>query len=157
MTFSDPADHDGVAQGDRLNQGRRLPEYARVDLARALTSPPLAGLTGLQRYPAGGPLFGSPVPVPPMPWKLTPARGHISGNAVMTDGRSADQVAVGVYDRGGTLVASRRTDGSGWIGFVDVPPGEYTLRAEGTGGARASAPVTVVAGRVAPVAFVLER
>jgi len=149
---------------DRLvNERRRAPEYARAELAAALTTVPWAApLTAAPPGTAASgsiltPPFAGPVPVPPMPWKLSPTTGHLRGAAVMANGTPADQVQVDLYDVRQRLVASRRTTGSGWFGFVDLAPGAYRLAAAGPGGAQASASVTVVAGQVAPAALVLGR
>ncbi len=144
-----------------VNERRRPPEESRFDLARTLTLP--AGdylmseydLTRLTRAP----VFAAPVPVPGMPWKLQAAAGHLQGVLRTPEGTAADQVRVDLYDAAtNTLVASRRTGGSGWFGFVDLKPGEYILSADappdrGT----ASAIVAVIAGRVTPVSLILSR
>ncbi|MDR7452442.1 MAG: family 10 glycosylhydrolase [Armatimonadota bacterium] len=126
-----------------VNQRQRSPEYARADLARALTV--------ADPDPNRAPLFAAPVPVPPMPWKLAPATGHIYGAAATPNG-PADQVLIELYDATGKLVASQRTNGRGWFGFVDLSPGGYSVAAGGV-----STMITVSAGRVAPVSLVLRR
>jgi hypothetical protein len=64
---------------------------------------------------------------------------------------------VELYDEAGQLVGSQRTNGTGWMGFVDLAPGTYHLKTAGPAAGEASASVTVVAGRVAPAALVLRR
>ena len=126
---------------DRLvNERRRSPEYARTELAAGLSSDP----------------WTLPVPVPAMPWKSSPTTGHLHGAVVKADGSPADQALVELFDDG-RAVASRRTTGTGWFGFVDLPPGMYRLNVTGPTGGTAGVSVTVIAGRVAPAALVLSR
>jgi len=126
-----------------VNQRRRSPEYARADLARALTT--------ADPDPGRAPLFGSPAVVPPMSWKLAPSTGHIHGAIVTSQGTPADQVPVNLHDAAtGAHIASRPTTGSGWFGFVDLRPGAYAVAA-----GAATAAITVTAGRITPVALVL--
>jgi len=127
-----------------VNQRRRSPEFARFDLARALTV--------ADPDPNRLPLFATTVAVPAMPWKLAATTGHIYGTALRADGAAADQVLVELYDEAGTVVASGRTSGRGWFGFVDLRPGGYLVTAGGV-----SEMITVFAGRVVPVSLVLPR
>jgi hypothetical protein len=141
---------------DRLvNERRRAPEYARAELTAALTTAPWAALP--QPASIRTPPFLTPVPVPPMTWKLSPTTGHLHGAVVRADGSPADQTLVELYDDAGQLAGSQRTNGTGWMGFVDLAPGTYHLKTAGLAAGEASASVTVVAGRVAPAALVLRR
>jgi uncharacterized lipoprotein YddW (UPF0748 family) len=136
-----------------VNELRRAPEYARAELSAALTAAPWASAPGATLTPP----FSTPVSVPPMTWKMSPTTGHLRGAVVKADGAPADQIQVDLYDAGGGLIASRRTTGTGWIGFVDLTPGTYLLKVAGPPGEPASAPVMVGAGQVAPAALVLRR
>jgi uncharacterized lipoprotein YddW (UPF0748 family) len=137
---------------DRMvNERRRAPEYARAELTAALTTTPW-GADALQVPP-----FPTPVPVPAMSWKRSPTTGHLHGAVAKADGSPADQMLVELYDEAGQLVGSQRTNGTGWMGFVDLAPGTYHLKTAGPAAGEASASVTVVAGRVAPAALVLRR
>ncbi len=141
-----------------VNERRRQPEGGRLELARALTLP--AGDYLMSEYDlTRAPVFAAPVPVPIMPWKLQPATGHLQGVLRTTEGTAVDQVRVDLYDTAtNTLVASRRTGGSGWFGFVDLRPGEYLLSVDASSSmGTASAVVTVVAGRATPVSLILSR
>lgn len=138
-----------------VEQRRRTPEMARDELARALTT--FRTFDVLREVDLGQtrvPVFPTPVPVPPMPWKLVPEAGHLHGAVVRADGTPADQIMVALYDTDGRLVASHLTTGTGWIGFVDLAPGDYTLAAAGAP-AGTAIPVTIRAGRVSPAALVL--
>ena len=141
-----------------VNQRRRSPEEGRAELTRALTESRAFDVT--REYDFNlirAPVFASPVPVPPMSWKLVPRTGHVHGVVVSRDGSGADQVRVDLYDAAGTLVTSRRTTGTGWFGFVDLLPGNYTLAVTGAAETAGSTSITVAAGRVTPVSLVLGR
>jgi len=140
-----------------VNERRRPPDEGRVQLARALTQmgEPEVQLSDLDIF-EGAP-FAMPVPVPTMPWKLQPTRGHLNGRVRTPEGNAADYGWVGLYNTAtNSLVASARTDGSGWFGFIDLSPGEYEIR----GGASAEAPTasaraTIVAGSVTPIWMII--
>lgn len=142
-----------------VNQRMRPPEAARAELAQALTTtlPALDVLREDDLDPGLGPIFPTLIPVPPMPWKRAPVKGAVHGRVTRQDGTPADQVWVRLRDAAGAFVASRLTTGTGWIGFADLPPGMYTLTAEGPSGGAASAAVTVTAGRLADLSIVLSR
>ncbi len=138
-----------------VNDGRRPPEEGRMELSRALVQPADSGSPSAAAGPE--PVFAFRVPTPSMPWKLAPATGHLRGTVRTPEGIAADQYSVNLYNAAtNALVASRRADGSGWFGFVELSPGQYRVGAEATSktGA-ASVLVTVSAGRVTPVAVVL--
>lgn len=139
-----------------VNQRRRLSEEGRLELAQTLTQPGEYDTLSEHRL-TRVPVFAVPVSVPIMPWKLQPATGHLHGAVRASEGTAADQVRVDLYNMAtNTVVASRRTDGSGWFGFVDLSPGEYRLSVDAspkTG--TASAVITVVAGQVTPVWLML--
>jgi hypothetical protein len=86
--------------------------------------------------------------VPAIPWKDTPTLGHLAGRLVQEppcfslDGHAV--TLAGPVDR---LLLS---DGSGWFGAVDLPPGEYLLTVEVPApDVTIDLPVLVVAGTVA--------
>lgn len=138
-----------------VDDRRRPPEEARRELSRTLTQPGDRDPSGAADRPE--PVFASPASAPGMPWKVAPGTGHLRGTVSTENGVAADQYPVQLYDAATNIrVASRRTDGGGWFGFVDLSPGQYTVRVEAPGAAgTASALVTVIAGRVTPVALAL--
>ncbi|MGH2436787.1 MAG: glycoside hydrolase family 10 protein [bacterium] len=137
---------------------RRPPDQGRVQLARALTQPtdPEVQLTDAT---SDGAPFATPAPIPAMPWKLQPTQGHVNGRIRTPEGEAADAAWVDLYSTAtGSLVASARTDGSGWFGFIDLSPGQYEIRA----GASAEAPttaasLTIVPGSVTPLWLIIAR
>lgn len=119
-----------------VNDKRRLPEEGRAELSAALAS-----------------IFTAPVPIPAMRWKIEPTTGHLSGTVKVVDGTAADQILVSLYDAAtNAVLATRRTNGSGWFGFVDLSPGEYRVGVDAFGELdTASSVATVIAGQVARV------
>ena len=62
---------------------------------------------------------------PPAPeWKTNPTAGILEGT-VTADGAVIDHAAVSIDGLAGVATVS---DGSGWYGLIDVPPGGYTVR-----------------------------
>ncbi len=86
-------------------------------LIRALSSPPGEGQKAV---------FSEKARVPDMPWKERPDLGHVMGWIEGPDGRPADGATVRLS---GPQEASTVTDGTGFYGFVDLPPGSYRLTA----------------------------
>lgn len=87
-----------------------------------------------------------PVPIPEMPWKTSPTKGHISGTVtVRTTGAWADGATVtltGPEDR--TMVC----DGTGFYAFIDLTPGTYTVTASKAGLPNSTRQVEVGIGSV---------
>ncbi len=140
-----------------VDRQRRLPEEGRLDLARSLTLP--NGYDALtESYRARVPHFIAAAPVPSMPWKEQPTKGHLSGVVRRAEGTAADQVRVDLVNmETNTVVASRRTNGLGWFGFVDLPPGEYRLSVDASPKGAAASVIQVVAGQVTSVGLTLVR
>jgi uncharacterized lipoprotein YddW (UPF0748 family) len=135
---------------------RRSSEEGRLQLSRALTQPTSYDpMSTVGRAPLP-PVFARPVPTPSMPWKALPTKGHLIGSVKTVEGKAADQYVVSVSKVATkTQVASRRTNGSGWFGFVDLSPGEYQVSVMASGDTGATTVVDVVAGQVTPVELIL--
>jgi hypothetical protein len=71
------------------------------------------------------PVFAPPAYVPPMPWKSAPASGHLMG-IVTSSGKPADGATITLT---GPVKRTATTDGSGFYGLVDLPPGAYRVSA----------------------------
>jgi uncharacterized lipoprotein YddW (UPF0748 family) len=69
------------------------------------------------------PVFAPRAYLPPMPWKSAPVTGHLMG-LVTTSGQPADGAAVTLT---GPARRTTTTDGSGFYGLVDLPPGAYRI------------------------------
>jgi hypothetical protein len=77
------------------------------------------------------PVFAERVPTPDMPWKTSPTAGHVMGTVRFADGRAVDGAVVEILREVGPAVIPvkrTRTDGSGFFGAVDLPPGVYEIR-----------------------------
>ena len=73
----------------------------------------------------------TPAPIPDMPWKTSPTKGHISGTVtVRTTGAWADGTTVTIS---GPESRSMLCDGTGFYAFIDLTPGTYTVTASMTG------------------------
>jgi uncharacterized lipoprotein YddW (UPF0748 family) len=129
------------------NTDQSLGPAQRAELIRALTQPS-------EYDPLTPPIFESPVPVPSIPWKDQPTKGHLMGTVTTPDGVPFDQIRVDLYDaETDVLIASRVTDGTGWFGFVDLAPDRYKLKVDPTRahGRKQTVTVAVSAGNVATV------
>lgn len=103
------------------NDGRRSGDLSRAELTKALTQPS-------DYDPMTPPVFAEKAVVPEMTWKTQPTTGHVMANIGVQGNAPIDQVRVDLFDKNGkTLLASRLTDGNGWVGFVDLAPGQYRL------------------------------
>ena len=86
--------------------------------------------------------------VPALPWKDTSALGHLAGRLTQpTDCRNLDGYPISLT---GPQDRSLITDGSGWFGAVDLPPGAYLLSVQVVSPTLTlQVPVTIAAGAVA--------
>jgi uncharacterized lipoprotein YddW (UPF0748 family) len=129
------------------NADQSLGAARRAELIRALTQPS-------EYDPIMPPIFEFPVPVPSIPWKDQPTKGHLMGTVITPDGVPFDQIRVDLYDaETDVFIASRVTDGTGWFGFVDLVPGRYKVKVDRTRahGRHQTVTVGVSAGQVASV------
>lgn len=115
--------------------------YASTNLDGQPNSVFYAALSQPSGY--GTPPWSSPAPAPTLPWKTEPTVGHLAGWAIGPAG-PLDRAPVQVT---GPVTRTLLTDGNGFFGAVDLPPGDYTV----TLPAPAASPLyaTVTAGRVA--------
>jgi len=104
-------------------------------------------LTGFGEYSP----FRGPAAIPDMPWKSRPTEGHLFGHVVDAGGRALEGVAVTLN---GPVIRRQLTDGTGFYGFVDLPPGYYAVQAAGPGGSSA---VWVSAGTAPSVTLLAAR
>jgi hypothetical protein len=80
-----------------------------------------------------------------MPWKTRPSHGHLKGHA-RSHGSGATMDGATV-----TLAGSEQrqatTDATGFYGFVDLAPGQYTVVCEATGFISVTNSITVTPGK----------
>lgn len=92
-------------------------------------------------------IFQQPASIPPMPWKAVPTKGHLKGTIYsdnLTNGLDGAVVTLT-----GPVTRLQTNDATGFYGFVDLPPGAYTVQASFPGYASASSNITVSIGSVA--------
>jgi uncharacterized lipoprotein YddW (UPF0748 family) len=96
------------------------------------------------------PVWTMPVAIPDMPWKSRPRAGAIAGNLQQCD-RTCDGASLTLQSiRGDGEVRQLRADGTGWFGAIELTPGTYQLKVDGS---RIQQTVNVVAGEVTKVNF----
>lgn len=117
----------------------------RAQFLQALVSPSANDTNPL-------PVYRDRTSPPAMSWKQAPSRGHILGRALHgVSGEALDPATLQLT--GNSLTRTQATDGNGWFGFVDLPPGPYSLRASSSSLVPATAQLTVQTGVVARVDF----
>ncbi len=96
------------------------------------------------------PLFPNSAPIPNMPWKAQPTKGHVMGSAIREDGTAFDAATVTIQNIDAPTSPSRTTvtDGSGFYGAIDLAPGRYRATAQLAGNALYSCAFNVAAGAV---------
>jgi len=81
-----------------------------------------------------GELLGADARVPELPWKTRPELGHLAGTLDIAGGAPewlGDGASVTVSsDTGRDFARTAATDGTGFLGFVDLPPDRYRLKLE---------------------------
>ena len=111
------------------------------------------------------PLFPAPAAVAEMPWKSSPAAGHLMGFILDETGAAVDSGVVTILrvdpataPGAGRTSVSVATDGQGFYGGVDLAPGNYsvTVTAPARPPFRPARTVAVAAGRVSRFDFALE-
>ena len=92
---------------------------------------------------------------PPIPdWKARPTTGIVEGT-ITEDGAAVDHAVVEIA---GLTDSPTHSDGSGWYGILEVPPGVHTLVVSVGGAPVATVPVTVpAAGDIVTVDVELNR
>jgi len=103
---------------------------------------------GLQSALVNGP-FPTKVAPPDMPWLTAPTLGMLKGHVVTGGGYAIYPVTITVQSR------STKNTGTGFYGFVDLSTGIYTVTASAPGYVNVNHQVSITAGQVANLDFVL--
>lgn len=98
--------------------------------------------------PVSPPMFSQPATIPVMPWKSSPTTGHLMGN--ITGNQPTNFLDGAVVSITGPVNRSQTNDATGFYGFVDLPPGNYSVTASFAGYQNAVTNVTIAVGVVAP-------
>lgn len=104
--------------------------------------------------PGGTPVFGQATVPPAMPWKVDPQRAHMMGtvrHALATDA-VVDGARIALSGPVARLLTS---DGTGFFGAVDLPPGRYTLTISSPGLGTQRRTLDLVGAAVAQVEILL--
>jgi uncharacterized lipoprotein YddW (UPF0748 family) len=97
--------------------------------------------------PITPPIFSEAATIPPMPWKISPTTGHLKGN--LTSRAPTNFLDGAVVSLSGPVNRAQTNDATGFYGFVDLPPGNYTVTASFAGHVNSVTNVTIAAGIVA--------
>lgn len=97
--------------------------------------------------PVTPPMFAESATVPVMPWKTAPTTGHLKGS--ITGGFLTNFLDGAVVSITGPVNRSQTNDATGFYGFVDLPPGNYTVTASFAGYQNRATNVTISTGTVA--------
>ncbi len=101
------------------------------------------------------PIYAQPAPLPAMPWKTNPTRGHLKGHITEAGtGRVLDGLTATLS---GPQNRSLRSGATGFHGAVDLPPGTYQFTVNASGYATFQQSVQITAGQVATLDAALER
>lgn len=92
-------------------------------------------------------LFAQSATIPPMPWKVAPTTGHLMGTVFA--GNLTNGLDGAIVTLTGPVNRTQTNDATGFYGFVDLPPGNYTVQATFPGFSAVSKNATVSSGAVA--------
>lgn len=125
------------------------PARSFAEFASGLTTG--GSVSGATRYEPAGltPIFAEPANIPFLPWKISPTVGHLMGFARRPDSSAVDSGSVTIAGIGHPVTRQTVTDGNGFFGGVDLPPGDYLVSVQLGGELFFSCPVNVSAGSVA--------
>lgn len=107
------------------------------------------------------PIFPTPVEIPDLPWKSNPTKGYLMGT-ITGPLEKVDHLKVEVesvkLDDNLRVYREVYTDGSGWFGLAELPPGEYWVSVDKDNLIGATAQkVLIQPGLVSEVVFIGER
>jgi len=103
--------------------------------------------------PVSPPIFATKVSPPDMAWKSAPTRGHLTGTVF--GGRVTNSLDGAVFTASGPITRSQTNDVTGFYGFLDLPPGDYTITASFPDFTNSATNTTIAVGKVVTRDFVL--
>lgn len=105
---------------------------------------------GPAEYDAIRSVWTTPAPIPTMPWKTSPTKGHLRGNVTFAGSAWVDRASITIT---GPSSRSMTADGTGFYAFIDLPPGGYTVTCTAPDYGTLTKTCTVYAGQVASADF----
>jgi uncharacterized lipoprotein YddW (UPF0748 family) len=97
--------------------------------------------------------YASPASIPDMPWLTAPTKGYLKGFIRDGDGTAVYPATATILG----LALSDKNSGTGFYGFSEITPGDYTVRVESPGCVPSEKQVTITAGNVSSLDFTLQR
>ena len=97
--------------------------------------------------------YPTPAATPGMPWLTAPTKGYLKG--YIRDGAGTP-----IYPATATILGlalSDKNSGTGFYGFSEIAPGNYTVRVEAPGYVPDEGAATIAAGQVSDLDFTLQR
>jgi uncharacterized lipoprotein YddW (UPF0748 family) len=146
--------------------GLLTPTRSFAEFASGLTTGKSTSATTLFESPDTNPVpvFATAVPVPVLPWKVSPTAGHLKGFARGETGAILDTVTASIArEEDGANPAGRtawttKTDGGGFYGAVDLAPGKYHVTLTPPGEAPfVSCPTVIAPGAVTHFDVTIDR
>ncbi len=130
---------------------KKPPPRPFTELAAGLTTGKSIDGSRLYENPATyhAPVFEQTAAIPTLPWKASPALGHLMGFAKRPGGTPLDTAKVTIENLDNSARHITATDGGGFFGGVDLTPGRYLVRAELGSESLHSCLISVTAGTVA--------
>jgi len=129
---------------------QNTPTRPFAEFASGLTTGKSVNGATLYEDPATNPtpVFALPATIPTLAWKASPTFGHLMGFATRSDGTPLDTATVTIENLDTHAKHGGATDGGGFYGGVDLPPGPYLVKAELGADVLYSCAATVTAGAV---------
>jgi uncharacterized lipoprotein YddW (UPF0748 family) len=141
--------------------GQDTPVRAPGEFASGLTTGRSVDSTQFYEPPDEHPVavFADEVPVPEMPWKAEPERGHLMGEVRYRYGHAVDTGDIEIVAVSGEGRLLTTTDGGGFYGGVDLKPGEYhvTVTPVGEPPFVCQRRVTIAPGLVSRLDIIIDR
>ena len=138
--------------------GQNTPDRPFAEFAAGLTTGRSVDGATLYEDPATNPtpIFQATASIPVLPWKANPAFGHLMGLAKRADDTPLDTATVTFENLDTHDTRTGTTDGGGFFGAVDLPPGPYLVKVESGADVLYSCVANVTAGAVTTASMAAE-